>query len=663
MLQQTPIKTSALRVFLLQGVFIVGFLMVFGLEQVFSGLIQKLDQVSQNERARLFIGEQILRDIENIEMNVYRMTIATGNNAYQRFENNIQEQVNHLHQSLKVLREGGTVSRTIYLNLESADQMVKSVDYQPDASKPYLLEVIELEPLIEQILEKAPALRQLLEAREAQRQLDNGDTSVYDKQIKFYVKQIPPFFIRLKENASRLSYDTQQRLTQLEADLSAQKSHYELTKLGLMVLVILSVILVGLIVARQINQSNRQLTETWQEMLRAKEEADKASRAKSDFVSRMSHELRTPLNAILGFAQLLEMDNLPEHQKTPVQQINRAGKHLLELINQVLDIAKIEAGKLEVEMLSINLPQLLNDTAAISQERIQNKGLTFNINLDAHLPQYVMGDPTRLRQVLINLIGNAIKFTDAGSITLNAIPLPNQTIRFEVIDTGIGMSEQAQARLFKAFAQADDSITRKYGGTGLGLMLCKEIVEVLGGHIGVSSEAGKGSCFWFNLPLAPAESQTQAPQLSAAPAQETTLSAPSASAILEGKRLLLVEDNPVNQMVASKLLQKLGTTPDIANNGQEALDKLKLASYDLVLLDLEMPVMDGYTTIGKIREEEGYCDDYRHQLVIAMSANALNEDKQRAFALGVDDYLTKPVNFVLLQSTLTKWLLEKSGDI
>jgi signal transduction histidine kinase/ActR/RegA family two-component response regulator len=664
MQQQTPIKTSALRVFLLQGLFIVGFLMVFGLEQVFSGLIQKLDQVSQNERARLFIGEQILRDIEAIEMNIYRMTIATGNNAYQLFENKIQEQVNQLRHSLKVLREGGTVSRTIYLNLESADQMVKSVDYQPDASEPYLLEVIELEPLIEQILEKAPALRQLLEAREAQRQLDYGDTSVYDKQIKFYVKQIPPFFIRLKENASRLSYDTQQRLTQLEADLSAQKSHYEATKFALMIMVLLSVMIIGFIVARQINQSNRQLTETWQEMLRAKEEADKASRAKSDFVSRMSHELRTPLNAILGFAQLLEMDNLPEHQKTPVQQINRAGKHLLELINQVLDIAKIEAGKLEVEMLSINLPQLLNDTAAISQERIQNKGLTFNINLDAHLPQYVMGDPTRLRQVLINLIGNAIKFTDAGSITLNAIPLPNQTIRFEVIDTGIGMSEQAQARLFKAFVQADDSITRKYGGTGLGLMLCKEIVEALGGQISVVSEVGKGSCFWFELPLPPAESQTQVPQPSAAPAQETTLSAPSASAILEGKRLLLVEDNPVNQMVASKLLQKLGTTPDIANNGQEALDKLKLASYDLVLLDLEMPVMDGYTTIGKIREEEeGYCDDYRHQLVIAMSANALNEDKKRAFALGVDDYLTKPVNFGLLQSTLTKWLLEKPSVI
>lgn len=663
MQQQTPIKTSALRVFLLQGLFIVGFLMVFGLDQVFSGLIQKLDQVSQNERARLFIGEQILRDIEAIEMNVYRMTIATGNNAYQRFENNIQEQVNQLRHSLKVLRDGGTVSRTIYLNLEAADQMVKSVDYQPDASEPYLLEVIELEPLIEQILEKAPALRQLLEAREAQRQLDYGDTSVYDKQIKFYVKQIPPFFIRLKENASRLSYDTQQRLTQLEADLSAQKSRYKATKFALMIMVLLSVMIIGFIVARQINQSNRQLTETWQEMLRAKEEADKASRAKSDFVSRMSHELRTPLNAILGFAQLLEMDNLPEHQKTPVQQINRAGKHLLELINQVLDIAKIEAGKLEVEMLSINLPQLLNDTAAISQERIQNKGLTFNINLDAHLPQYVMGDPTRLRQVLINLIGNAIKFTDAGSITLNAIALTNQTIRFEVIDTGIGMSEQAQARLFKAFVQADDSITRKYGGTGLGLMLCKEIVEALGGQISVVSEVGKGSCFWFELPLPPAESQTQVPQLSAAPAQETTLSAPSAFAILEGKRLLLVEDNPVNQMVASKLLQKLGTTPDIANNGQEALDKLKLASYDLVLLDLEMPVMDGYTTICKIREEEGYCDDYRHQLVIAMSANALNEDKQRAFALGVDDYLTKPVNFVLLQSTLTKWLLEKPNDI
>ncbi len=663
---QSPIKTSALRVFLLQGVFIIGFLMVFGLEQVFSGLIKELDQVSQNERARLFIGEQILRDIEAIEMNVYRMTIATGNNAHQRFENNINEHTIHLRRSLKVLRDGGTVSRTIYLNLDAADQMVKTVSYQPNQSKSYTMEIIELEPLIDQILEKTPALRELLEARETQRQqAEGGNVMLYERQIKTYIKQIPPFFIRLKENANRLSYDTQQRLTEIEADLAAQRVRYEATKLGLMILVIISVILVGLVFARQINSSNRQLTETWQEMLKAKEEADKASKAKSEFVSRMSHELRTPLNAILGFAQLLEMDNLPEHQKTPVHQINNAGKHLLELINQVLDIAKIEAGKLEIEILSIDLASLLNDTFAISQERITNKGLSFNLNIDNTLPHYVMGDPTRLRQVLINLIGNAIKFTDTGSITLNAMPLPNQMVRFEVIDTGIGMGEQAQSRLFKAFAQADDSITRKYGGTGLGLMLCKEIVEALGGQISVVSEVGKGSCFWFELPLPPAESQS-APSLPLTVETAKAVQTPDRielAATLESKKILLVEDNPVNQMVASKFLQKLGITPDIANNGQEALDKLKLASYDLVLLDLEMPIMDGYTTISNIRKEENTCDDYRHQLVIAMSANALNEDRQRAFALVVDDYLTKPVNFLLLQETLKKWLLEKSGDI
>jgi signal transduction histidine kinase/ActR/RegA family two-component response regulator len=659
MIKKTPITTSALRVFLLQGVFIIGFLIVFGVEQVFSNLIKELDQVSQNERARLFIGEQILHDIEIVEMDVYRMAISTGNNAQLRFENAIREQVEHLHQSLNVLRYGGSVSRIIYLNLEAADQMVKTVSYSPDTSKAYAMELIELEPLIDQILEKTPALRQLLEARERQRQQDGADITVYEKQIKYYVKQIPPFFVRLKENANRLSYDTQQRLTELENDLQAQKIHYETTKLGLMVMVILSVIIIGFFFARQINQSNRQLTLTWQEMLRAKEEADSASRAKSDFVSRMSHELRTPLNAILGFAQLLEMDHLPEHQKTPVQQINRAGKHLLELINQVLDIAKIEAGKLEVEILSIDLPQLLNDMAAISQERIQNKGLAFNIQLDSKLPHYVMGDPTRLRQVFINLIGNAIKFTDVGSVTLNAMPMQNNYVRFEIIDTGIGMNEQAQGRLFKAFAQADDSITRKYGGTGLGLMLCKEIVEVLGGKIGIHSEVGKGSCFWFEVPLPPAESQLHAPQFISTPTQlEQPTSQVKAVPDLGGKRILLVEDNIVNQMVASKFLQKLGVTPDIANNGQEALDKLKETGYDLVLLDLEMPIMDGYTTISRIREEESYCDEYRHQLVIVMSANALNEDKQRMFSLGVDDYITKPINFLMLQAILEKWLIQ-----
>ena len=667
--QQTPIKTSALRVFLLQGLFVLGFLLVFGLEHFFSTLIHELDLVSQNERARLFIGEQILRDVEAIEMNVYRMTIATGNNAHQRFEDSIRENARNLRHNLSVLRDGGTATRPIHLNLDAADQMVKAVTYQPDPSKTYPLEMIELQPLIEQILEKTPALRQLLEAREAERQkADGGNIAVYEKQIKSYVKQIPPFFIRLKENANRLSYDTQQRLTELEADLQAQKSRYEATKLGLIIMTILSVIAISFIFARQINQSNRQLSLAWQEMQHAKEEADNASRAKSDFVSRMSHELRTPLNAILGFAQLLEMDDLNAIQKDPVQQINRAGNHLLELINQVLDIAKIEAGKLEVEQIEVNLAQLISDTTAISGERARSKGLAFIVKVAPNLPTLVQGDPTRIRQVLINLIGNAIKFTGQGSITLSIEPTgQNDLIHFSVIDTGIGMSDKAKSRLFKAFAQADESITRKYGGTGLGLMLCKEIVEAIGGHIEVESELGKGSHFWFEIPLPLVNtaqviehesSQTTTPSTQDTNPTQTTATPVTPEKTLSGKRVLLVEDNLVNQMVASKLLQKLGITPDIANNGQEALDKLQLATYDLVLLDLEMPIMDGYTTITKIREAESDCDTYCHQLVIAMSANALNEDKQRAFALGVDDYLTKPVNFVLLQSTLTKWLLK-----
>lgn len=668
MLAQTPVKTSALRVFLLQGVFIIGFLMVFGLEQVFSTLIQKLDQVNQNEQARLLIGEQILRDIKTVELNVYRMTISTDHHAHKRFEKSILESVDSLYKNLNVLRNGGSVTRTIYLNLDVADQMVNTVTYTPDQSKPYTLALIELAPLIDQILDKTPVLRQLLEAREIERRKENSsDLISYEAQIKYYVKQIPSFFIRLKENANRLSYDTQQRLAELEVDLQAQKSRYEATKFGLIIMVILSVIAIGFIFARQINQSNNQLTLAWQEMQRAKEEADNASRAKSEFVSRMSHELRTPLNAILGFAQLLQMDDLKAIQKEPVEQINRAGNHLLELINQVLDIAKIEAGKLEVEQLDINLTQLIQDTAAISGERARSKGLDFIVDSDDNLPSWVLGDPTRIRQVLINLIGNAIKFTDSGKITLSVKPTTTENmIRFDVVDTGIGMTPVAQSRLFKAFAQADESITRKYGGTGLGLMLCKEIVEAIGGHIEVESELGKGSHFWFEIPLPTAvlcETATMPETaLSSLVTPQTRNDSETNSVVerasLEGSSVLLVEDNLVNQMVATKFLNKFGITPEIANNGQEALTMLASSHYDLVLLDLEMPIMDGYTTISKIREAEGYLDHYQHQVVIAMSANALNEDKQRAFTLGMDDYLTKPVNYSALQTTLERWLLK-----
>lgn len=668
-----PSGTSTQRLVLLQFVFILGFIMVFALEQLFSSLFDDLDKISKNEQARLFIGEQIFRDIESIETNVYRMLIATGNHAFQRIENNIFDDVNHIKQSIEVLHKGGSISQIIHLNMDTSDQIVKEVSYQPQESVAFIMEAIELSPLLKEVTDKTSLLRSLLEAKETQRlQANSQDQTDYEKQIRFYVKQIPPFFIRLKENANRLSYVAQQRLTELENSIAEQKRYYQTIKIILIIFVILAVVGISVVFANQINRSNRQLRETWQEMLLAKEAADQASRAKSDFVSRMSHELRTPLNAIIGFAQLLAMDKLTEQQSEQVKQINYAGKHLLELINQVLDFAKIDAGKFDNEYIPLHLRELLEETISMQKNRIEQKGLQFNLDLSPDLPNYVLGDPTRLRQVLINLIGNAVKFTDHGSISLSVQTLSDDIVRFEVTDTGIGINEEAQARLFQAFTQADNSITRRYGGTGLGLMLCKEIVEAQQGQIGVSSEVGKGSTFWFELPM-PVTHQPSLHNTTSTSDSDTNIANRPTNTIkthnvhkaaipLEMATLLLVEDNPINQMIATDFLERLNIKHDIANNGQEALEYLASKSYDLVLLDLEMPIMDGYTTITNIREKEKNSNTAERLTVIAMSANALSEEKQRAFDLGVNDYITKPVNFILLRDMLEKWLMNQPKE-
>jgi two-component system sensor histidine kinase/response regulator len=652
MTDDTLKTTPASRVIWLQGVFVIGFIAIVGLEQFFTSLVNELDAKANNERAHLFIGEALLNDIREIELDVYRMATATGNKAHKRFDDDIQWHVKEMRHKLKVLVEGGTVKRTMRLNIEDVDEMVQSVSYPPPAEQQYQMANIEILPLLDTILEKSAQFRTLLEEREIHRQQNLPEDIALTTQTKSFLKQIPSFFIRLNENAGRLHYDTQLRLNALETKINDEKANFEFIKMLSIITVILAVIAIGFIFSRHINRANQQLADAWNAMQRAKVHAEQASQAKSLFVSSMSHELRTPLNAILGFAQLLEMEQLTTAQRQPLQQINRAGLHLLDLINQVLDLAKIEAGKLEIEHISFNLHDLLNDAIDMIKERAESKQLAINTRFDEHLPILVLGDPTRLRQVLINLLGNAIKFTESGSVSLHVTcPTNSNTLLFEVIDTGIGMSESAQNRLFKAFSQADESITRQFGGTGLGLSLSKDLVELMDGHIGVDSELGKGSRFWFSMTLHVSDTEVTPIPSSEAPQGELPQ--------FNNHSVLLVEDNPVNQMVATKLLQKLGITPHIANNGQEALDRLALGGIDLVLLDIQMPIMDGYTTITHIRTHESYLDYHEHQLVIAMSANALTEDKDRAMALGMDDYITKPINFTVLHQKLSNWLPAK----
>jgi len=527
--------------------------------------------------------------------------------------------------------------------------MVQEARYLPDpGQQAYVLELIEIAPLLDQIGGKTDELQGLLSQRwRAREDQDRNGFYAVEQEIANFLKHVPPFFTRLDENANRLFFDSSERLRNLESELDAQRSRFKLVEMVLVALVLLAATLAVVLVMRRIKEANRSLEQALDRMLEAKEEAERASRAKSEFVSRMSHELRTPLNAIIGFAQLLESEPLEPSQQGYVGLINRSGQHLMDLINQVLDHAKIEAGHLTLEHIAFDFPQAVDEVAAIVAERAGSKGLGFTAHIADDLPRRVMGDPTRLRQVLINLLTNAVKFTEQGGVELRVAP-DGGRIFFSIRDTGIGMDEQARARLFQPFGQADDSITRKYGGTGLGLMISQELVQAMGGHIEVDSAPGAGSCFWFALPLSEAAID-QEPAMAAPHAPSATSTLPG----LVGGRVLLVDDNLVNRKLGSAMLDRLGLPHDLAGNGVECLQRLAAHRYALVLMDMEMPEMDGLSATRRIRADEQAAGD-GHLPIIAMTANAMHEDQQRCIDAGMDGYVAKPINLSLLEQEIRR---------
>ena len=641
------------------GIFVIALMGVVGLKMFFSHLYDELGERSVNERARLFIGEELVSTLLRIEKDVYQMATLNNATAQLRLEKRIHEHVTKMHHDLAVLKNGGRVQQVVYLNIEGHDEMVREVSYQPDPeARGYVMELIEIAPLLDQVLVKTAELRDLVGERT--QMLDNKDSESRIKlgrEISVYLKHLPPYFFRLSENANRLFFDSSDRLAELERQLAAQRERFKTTEMALVLLIIVLATLAGFVFARQINASNQRLHLALDEMRAAKEEAERASRSKTDFVSRMSHELRTPMNAILGFAQLLESEALTPEHRDYVGEINRAGSHLLELINKVLDLAKIEAGQLSIEQIPFDLRHTLNEVAALVSERAKGKGLDLRFSVASDLPARILGDPTRLRQVLINLIGNAEKFTRQGGIDIRITPVADATqIQFSVQDSGIGMDAETLTRLFQPFAQADESTTRKFGGTGLGLKISQDLVHAMGSEIQVESEPGKGSRFWFNLPVKPVPESDICPSKEVIPGSEMVGNAVEldADSPLHG-HLLLVEDNRINQVVASRMLDKLGLTHDIANHGEEALEKLATHAYDLILMDMEMPGMDGLEASIRIRAREAETGAKRMP-IIAMTANAMHEDRERCLASGMDDHLPKPVERNKLGELLRTWL-------
>ncbi|MBD2179094.1 response regulator [Pseudanabaena sp. FACHB-1998] len=410
-------------------------------------------------------------------------------------------------------------------------------------------------------------------------------------------------------------------------------------------------------------QAELRQSQLMEDLRQAKEEAEEAVRTKAAFLAMMSHEIRTPINGVIGMTQLLAVTELNSEQSKYVRTIQVSGEMLLSVINDILDFSKIESGKLELENAPLDVRAVVRDIYDVQLVKAKEKKLKFEVSMQSNVPPFIVGDVTRLRQILLNLVSNALKFTESGavriSVRLVSDRLPQDDVPFQVLfsvsDTGIGISDEQMQRLFQPFTQATASTSRKYGGTGLGLVICKKLVETMGGQIQVESRTNQGSTFSFTVTTQIAKEQ---PSYTLQDAMNKNVVSSARLGDRLPLKILIAEDNLINQELAMGMLIKMGYQPDVVDNGLAVLEALQVKHYDLLLLDVQMPEMDGLETADYlVNHWEELQAGYERPTIIAMTASAMQGDREMCLRAGMDDYISKPIMMDSLQRTIEKWAL------
>ncbi len=614
--------------------FIGGIFILVGLNYVFGNLIEDLDKESKNLKLELNMETMVKQETIQAQ---YHLAQAISTKNLQDFNNHAKKAITHIknaNNTIKTLKFGGMVK---------LDKELFSGLYEPFKSN--LSSKIEqnnnLFIQINQIIEK---LSKSINQKKIALQNRNIDLLIKEEQkIVTRMKTIDTLLEKQLSNISILKDQTLKNIKIREKEIETKQQFYFYAQIAALIFVILSLLYTSKPIRDQIIQTHQDLEDTTFKAQKFASTSMQASKAKSEFLANMSHEIRTPLNAILGFIDLLREKERDKEKISYLETVHNSSQTLLGIINDILDFSKIESGNLNIEKIDFNVVDEFQTLADLFCAKASEKSLQFFLSMDPNMPAALYSDPLRIKQVIANLLSNAIKFTPRNGRIELKMNYRNGELNIAVLDSGIGIAKEKQNHIFQAFSQAESSTTRKYGGTGLGLSISAKLVEMLGGRLKIKSEINNGSIFYFSLPTKVGKYQ---------PPHSRTI---QAEVDFKGKKILLVEDNKANQMFMSLILKKFSLKYEIANDGNEAVELFKKNSYDLILMDENMPNLNGIEATKQILEIEKQ-NNLEHTPIIALTANALKGDREKFMEAGMDEYLSKPLNKEKLAMTIKIFL-------